>query len=59
MGQTLIISSHVMDEAEHCDDLVLLRDGQILAHESPQALCSRTKSKTVEESFLKLVGGAA
>ena len=56
MGQTLIISSHVMDEAEHCDDLVLLRDGKVLAHESPQALCARTKSKTVEESFLKLVG---
>ena len=59
MGQTLLISSHVMDEAAHCDDLILLRDGKVLAHESPQALCERTKSKTVEESFLKLVGNKA
>jgi ABC-2 type transport system ATP-binding protein len=44
MGQTLLISSHVMDEAEHCDDLVLLREGQVLAHESPKALRARTKS---------------
>lgn len=55
-GTTLIISSHVMDEAEHCDDLVLIRDGVLLAHESPQLLCKRTKSKSVEESFIKLVG---
>ncbi|MEO7617823.1 MAG: ABC transporter ATP-binding protein [Candidatus Saccharibacteria bacterium] len=55
-GVTLIISSHVMDEAEHCDDLVLIRDGVLLAHESPKELCKRTKSRTVEESFIKLVG---
>ncbi len=59
MGQTLIISSHVMDEAEHCDDLILLRDGKVIAHETPKSLCLRTKSKTVEESFLKLVGGTS
>jgi ABC-2 type transport system ATP-binding protein len=55
-GTTLIISSHVMDEAEHCDDLILLRDSMLIAHETPQALCARTKSKTVEASFIKLVG---
>jgi len=54
-GTTLVISSHVMDEAERCDELVLIRDGQILAHETPQELKQRTGSRTVEESFLKLV----
>jgi ABC-2 type transport system ATP-binding protein len=54
-GTTLIVSSHVMDEAERCDDLLLLRDGKILAHDSPEALCQRTGLKTVEQSFLKLV----
>lgn len=56
-GTTLIVSSHVMEEAERCDDLLLVRNGEIIAHDSPQAICERTGSKTVEESFLKLVGG--
>jgi ABC-2 type transport system ATP-binding protein len=55
-GVTLIISSHAMDEAERCDDLVLIRDGQILAHATPTELRHQTKSKTIEQSFLQLVG---
>jgi ABC-2 type transport system ATP-binding protein len=55
-GTTLIISSHVMDEAERCDDLLLIRDGELLAHGSPKALCEKTGTKSVEQSFLKLVG---
>lgn len=55
-GKTILISSHVMDEAERCDDLVLVRDGKIIAHETPRELCLKTESKNVEESFLKLVG---
>lgn len=58
-GTTLIISSHVMDEAERCDDLLLIRDGSLLAHGSPRQLCEQTHTKTVEESFLRLVGEAA
>jgi len=58
-GRTLLISSHVMDEASRCDDLILIRDASLLAHDTPQALCERTQSKDVEESFLKLVGGRA
>jgi ABC-2 type transport system ATP-binding protein len=54
-GATLIISSHVMDEASHCQELLLIRDGQLLASGSPRQLCERTGSKTVEDSFLKLV----
>lgn len=55
-GTTLIISSHSMDEAGRCDDLVLIRDGKMVAHSSPQELLQSTGKKTVEESFLKLVG---
>jgi ABC-2 type transport system ATP-binding protein len=58
-GTTLIISSHVMDEAERCDDLLLIRDGRVLAHGSPAGLCEQTGTHTVEQSFLKLVGGAS
>jgi ABC-2 type transport system ATP-binding protein len=54
-GTTLIVSSHVMDEAERCDSLLLIRDGQLLAHGSPRQLCEQTGSKTVEQSFLKLI----
>ncbi len=55
-GTTLIISSHVMDEAERCDDLLLIRNGELLAHGSPKALCEQTGTRSVEQSFLKLVG---
>jgi len=55
-GTTLIITSHAMDEAERCEDLVLLRDGKVLAHDSPSALCEKTRSSNVEQAFLKLVG---
>lgn len=56
-GTTLIITSHSMDEAERCDDLVLIRNGGVIAHSSPAELCEQTGSKNIEESFLKLVGG--
>jgi len=54
-GTTIIISSHSMDEAERCDDLVLIRAGKVLAHSSPKDLLRDTKTKTVEKAFLKLV----
>ena len=55
-GTTLVISSHVMDEAERCDDLLLIRNGELLAHGSPKNLCEQTGTRSVEQSFLKLVG---
>jgi ABC-2 type transport system ATP-binding protein len=58
-GKTIIISSHVMDEAERCDSLLLIRDGQLVAYGTPHELCERTGTKTVEQSFLKLAGGAS
>ncbi|MFE7141886.1 ABC transporter ATP-binding protein [Streptomyces sp. NPDC057644] len=54
-GTALLISSHVMDEAERCHRLLLMRDGRILAEDTPDALRHRTGTATVEEAFLRLV----
>ncbi|MFF0185092.1 ABC transporter ATP-binding protein [Streptomyces sp. NPDC005244] len=56
---TLLISSHVMDEAERCHRLLLMREGEILADDTPDALRERTGSDTVEAAFLTLVDEAA
>lgn len=56
-GRTLLVSSHVMDEAERCQDILLLRDGKVLSHGPKDDLLHRTKSSTVEAAFLKLAGG--
>ncbi|MFD9428172.1 ABC transporter ATP-binding protein [Streptomyces sp. NPDC060054] len=58
-GTTLLVSSHVMDEAERCHRLLLMREGEILAEDTPEALRDRTGSETVEEAFLHLVDEAA
>ncbi|MFF1278490.1 ABC transporter ATP-binding protein [Streptomyces marokkonensis] len=57
-GATLLISSHVMDEAERCHRLLLMRAGEILADDTPDALRTRTGSETVEDAFLHLVDEA-
>ncbi|HET6858083.1 MAG TPA: ABC transporter ATP-binding protein [Streptomyces sp.] len=57
-GATLLVSSHVMDEAERCHRLLLMREGEILADDTPDALRARTRSETVEEAFLHLVDEA-
>lgn len=56
-GVTLLVSSHVMDEASRCDDLVLLRDGRVLANGTPAELMGATKTHDIEGAFLSLVGG--
>lgn len=58
-GTALLISSHVMDEAERCHRLLLMRDGRILAEETPEALRHSTGTATVEEAFLRLVDETA
>ncbi|MHC3472982.1 ABC transporter ATP-binding protein [Streptomyces sp. 7R007] len=58
-GATLLVSSHVMDEAERCHRLLLMREGEILADDTPEALRTRTHSETVEAAFLHLVDQAA
>jgi ABC-2 type transport system ATP-binding protein len=53
-GTTLLVSSHVMDEAERCQDLVLLRDGRVLATGSPEELRRRTGQDDLGDAFLAL-----
>ncbi|MGC0421280.1 ABC transporter ATP-binding protein [Embleya sp. AB8] len=58
-GATLLVSSHVMDEAERCERLLLLRDGVLLADDTPAALLARTGTRNAESAFLALVDAAA
>jgi len=54
-GTSLIVSSHVMDEASRCDRLLLMRDGRLLADDAPDALRTRTGEQDLEQAFLALV----
>jgi ABC-2 type transport system ATP-binding protein len=54
-GRTLLVSSHVMDEAERCHDLLLLREGRLLAAGTPLELRSRTGTENLESVFLRLI----
>jgi len=54
-GATLLVSSHVMDEAMRCDRLLLLRNGRILADETPDGLLARTGTTDAEQAFLTLI----
>ena len=53
-GRTLLVSSHVMDEAARCDELVLMRDGLIVAAAPPGELLARTGAADLEDAFLAL-----
>jgi len=57
-GSTLLVSSHVMDEAERCDSLLLLRDGNLLAALTPDELRARTGERDLEAAFLSLAESA-
>jgi ABC-2 type transport system ATP-binding protein len=57
-GTTLVVSSHVMDEATHCDRLLLLREGRLLADDTLDGLLTRTGTSDVEAAFLALVEDA-
>jgi ABC-2 type transport system ATP-binding protein len=53
-GTTLLVSSHVMDEASRCDHLLLLRGGRVLAALTPDDLRARTGEQDLETAFLRL-----
>ena len=54
-GTTLVVSSHVMDEALRCDRLILLRAGRIIADTTPDNLLSETGTTDPDAAFLKLI----
>jgi ABC-2 type transport system ATP-binding protein len=57
-GVTLLVSSHVMDEADRCQRLLLLREGMLLADSTPSELRQRTKTENLDQAFLRLIGHA-
>jgi ABC-2 type transport system ATP-binding protein len=57
-GASLLVSSHVMDEAARCHELVLMRSGRIIATGSPDELLARTHSEELEEAFVALAEAA-
>jgi len=56
-GATLLVSSHVMDEAGRCDQLLLMRDGRLLADASPDDIRGQTGTDDLEQAFLRLIKG--
>lgn len=58
-GATLLVSSHSLEEARHCDRLVLMRDGEILVVDTPSGLRERTGHDNLEDAFVALVAGSA
>lgn len=57
-GRTLLVSSHVMEEAARCDQLLLMRAGELLASLTPSALRGSTGQHDLEAAFLTLVRDA-
>jgi ABC-2 type transport system ATP-binding protein len=54
-GSTLLISSHVMDEASECDELLLMRDGALLEHTTPEGLRRQTGEQDLGRAFLAII----
>jgi len=57
-GTTLLVSSHVMEEASRCDTLLLLREGRLLAQLTPAELSRRGHSSNLEQAFLAMIQAA-
>ena len=53
LGRAIIVTTHVMDEAEKCDRLILLRDGRIIENGSPEELKAKTEKGTLEAAFIE------
>lgn len=54
-GKTLLVSSHVMDEADRCENLMLLRDGKLLWNDTREALLEKTKKGNVGDAFIAMI----
>jgi ABC-2 type transport system ATP-binding protein len=58
-GAALLVSSHVLDEARHCDEVILLREGTIVSQLPPSELRRRTGTEDMDEAFIRLIEAAA
>ncbi len=56
-GAAVFVSSHVMDEADRCDRLLLMREGEIIADDTPAHIREQTRTRDIEGAFLALVDG--
>ncbi|MCD9154153.1 ABC transporter ATP-binding protein [Aeromicrobium duanguangcaii] len=56
-GATLLVSSHVMDEADRCDEVLLMREGRLIAQDTPAGLRAATGTQDIESAFLALATG--
>jgi ABC-2 type transport system ATP-binding protein len=54
-GTAVFVSSHVMDEADRCDRLLLMREGRIIADGTPAEIREKTRSDDIEAAFLAIV----
>ena len=54
-GTTVLVSSHVMEEAAHCDELLLLREGKLLATGPVAEILARTRAPNLGEAFVQLI----
>jgi ABC-2 type transport system ATP-binding protein len=54
-GAAVFVSSHVMDEADRCDRLLLMREGRIIADDTPARIRETTRTQDIESAFLALV----
>lgn len=54
-GTTVVVTTHYMDEAEYCNKLAVMNFGKIVALDTPENLMRSTRSKNLDESFLKIV----
>jgi len=58
-GTTVLVSSHVMDEAGRCDRLLLIREGRLIADDTPDAVREQTGTTDLEAAFLHLIRSGA
>ena len=55
-GVTIVLTTHYMDEAQHCDKIGLVRRGKLIAEGTPGDIIRRTNTTNLEDAFLTLAG---
>jgi ABC-2 type transport system ATP-binding protein len=58
-GVTIVLTTHYMDEAQHCDKIGLIRQGRLIAEGTPGDIVKRTNTTNLEDAFLALAGHQA